>query len=58
MVLNMIPWVKDVNWGVLSSWAGAWLSLASAIGYFFAKDYRRALYFAFAFGITVVVIWK
>lgn len=27
-------------------------------GYFIARDYRRALYFAFAFAITVTVIWR
>ena len=31
--------------------------LASAIGYAAVKDWRRALYFFFAFAITVVVIW-
>lgn len=47
-----------LNWGQISAWTGAWLSLASAIGYAAAHDYRKALYFALAFAITVVVIWR
>ena len=50
--------MSGVNWGQLGAWAGAFLSLFSAIGYAFQRDWRHALYFAFAFGITVVVIWK
>jgi hypothetical protein len=47
-----------VNWGLVASWGGVVFSLASAIGYACVKDYRRALYFFFAFCITVVVIWR
>jgi hypothetical protein len=47
-----------LNWGQVGAWAGAFLSLGSAVGYTAAHDYRKALYFAFAFGITVVVIWR
>jgi hypothetical protein len=50
--------LSGVNWGNVVAWAGAFLSLGSAIGYAFAKDYRRALYFAFAFAITITVIWR
>ena len=41
-----------------SAWAGAGLALTSAIGYAFAKDWRRALYFFFGACITVVAMWK
>ena len=47
-----------VNWGEVSAWAGAALCLASAIGYAAAHDLRRALYYLFAFAITVTVIWR
>lgn len=47
-----------MNIGQISAWAGALLSLASAVGYLCAKDYRRALYFLFVFAITVTVIYK
>jgi hypothetical protein len=50
--------LHGVNWGNVGAWAGAFLSLGSAVGYLIAKDYRRALYFLFAFGITLVVIWR
>ena len=50
--------MSGVNWGVVGGWAGALLSLGSAIGYAFQRDWRHALYFAFAFAITVVVIWR
>jgi len=47
-----------VNWGQISGWAGALLSLASAIGYAYAHDWRRALYFFFAFCITATVVYQ
>lgn len=47
-----------INWGVVGGWAGALLSLASAVGYAFQRDWRNALYFGFACAITVVVIWR
>lgn len=50
--------LNGVNWGVVGGWAGAVLSLISAIGYAYAKDWRHALYFFFAFCITVCVIWR
>ena len=31
-----------VNWGDVGAWAGAMLSLGSAIGYAVAHDYRKA----------------
>jgi nitrate/nitrite transporter NarK len=50
--------LSGVNWGQAGAWAGAFLSLGSAFGYALAKDYRRALYFFFAFCITCVVIYR
>jgi hypothetical protein len=47
-----------MNWGQLGAWAGALLSLSSSIGYLFAGDIRRTLYFFFGFCITAVVAWK
>jgi hypothetical protein len=47
-----------VNLGAMAAWAGVALNLASAIGYLIVRDYRRALYFFFAFCITATVIWK
>lgn len=47
-----------MNWGTVIAWGGAFWSLAAAVGYAFAKDWRHALYFLFAFCITVVVIWR
>ena len=47
-----------VNWGQIIAWAGVTLSVGAAIGYACVKDYRRALYFFFAFCITVVVCWR
>jgi len=47
-----------INWGEIMAWAGALLCFGSAIGYAVAHDYRRALYYTFAFAITVVVIWR
>jgi hypothetical protein len=47
-----------MNYGAIGAWAGAVLSLVSAVGYFAAHDYRRALYFFFAFAITLTVIWR
>jgi hypothetical protein len=47
-----------INWGQVIAWAGALLSLGAAIGYAVAKDWRHALYFFFAFCITVCVIWR
>ena len=45
-----------INWGEVGAWAGAGLCIASAVGYAFAHDYRRALYYAFAFAITLTVV--
>ena len=47
-----------MNWGARISWASVVLCLASSVGYWVAKDYRRALYYFFAACITVVVIWQ
>ena len=50
--------LNGINWGLVTSWGGVFFSIASAIGYAFAKDTRHALYFAFAAAITIVVIWR
>lgn len=50
--------LHGVNWGVVIGWSGVIQSAGAAIGYAFAKDFRHALYFAFAAGITVCVIWR
>lgn len=47
-----------MNYGYAISWLGAALSLGAAIGYACAHDWRKALYFFFAFCITATVIWK
>jgi hypothetical protein len=49
--------VSQWNWGTIIGWAGAVQCLAAAIGYGFAKDTRRMLYYVCAGLITVVVIW-
>ena len=50
--------LPHLNWGEIGAWAGAGLCVVSAVGYAVAHDYRRALYYAFACAITVVVIWR
>lgn len=47
----------SVNLGEVGAWAGIALGVVSAIGYAFAHDYRRALYFSFGVAITLTVIW-
>lgn len=47
-----------MNWGTLFGWGGALWSLAASIGYAFHKDLRQALYFFFAFCITITVVWR
>jgi hypothetical protein len=49
--------LHGVNWGQINAWAGIALSTGAAIGYACAKDWRNALYFAFAAMITTTVIW-
>ena len=46
-----------MNWGQIGGWAGALFALGTSVGYAYARDYRRALYFFFAFCITCCVIW-
>ena len=46
-----------MNWGTFFGWAGAILALTTSVGYLFHRDYRKALYFFFAFCITVVQVW-
>ncbi len=46
-----------MNWGTVIGWAGFGQCLAAAIGYGFARDLRRVLYYVFAAAITAVVIW-
>jgi hypothetical protein len=47
-----------MNWGAFFSWSGIALSALASIGYLFAGDVRRALYFACAAAITLTVVWK
>lgn len=47
-----------MNYGTVGGWAGAVLALATSVGYLFHKDYRQALYFFFAFCITLTIIWR
>jgi type IV secretory pathway VirB2 component (pilin) len=47
-----------VNWGNVAAYGGIAFGLATAIGYAFAHDWRRALYFFFGVCITLCVIWK
>lgn len=46
-----------MNWGQIGGWAGALFALGTSVGYAYARDYRRALYFFFAFCITLTVVW-
>jgi hypothetical protein len=47
-----------MNLGTVAGWGGAGFSALTSIGYFIAGDIRRGLYFAFAFAITLTVIWR
>ena len=47
-----------MNWGDIGAWSGVVLCVLSCIGYAFAHDTRRALYYFFAAAITITVIWK
>jgi hypothetical protein len=49
---------QGINWGDIGAWAGIALGVISAIGYAFAHDYRRALYFFFGVCITLCVVYK
>ena len=46
--------INETAWAIV---AGIALSTGAAIGYACAKDWRNALYFAFAAMITTTVIW-
>jgi hypothetical protein len=50
--------MHNLNWGQIVAVLGILLSVGVAIGYAVAKDWRHALYFAFAAAITICVIWK
>ena len=50
--------LHSLNYGQIIAWSGIALSIGAAIGYAFARDWRHALYFAFAASIAIVVIWK
>lgn len=50
--------MHNINWGLVASWGGVFFSFASAVGFAFAQDWRKATYFALAAAITIVVIWK
>lgn len=43
---------------LLSSYALLTLTALTAIGYGVQGDTRRCLYFVFAFGINLTVVWK
>ena len=47
-----------MNWGAIFAWAGIALSLGASIGYAFAHDWRRSLYYLFAALVTITVVWK
>lgn len=49
--------LNGVNWGNVASWGGIVFGICSAIGYAFAQDWRRMLYFFFAFCITMTICW-
>jgi hypothetical protein len=46
-----------MNWGTIIGWTGALQCIGAAIGYACVRDWRRSLYYIFAFGITVDIIW-
>lgn len=45
------------NWGKVLAWSGVIQSAGAAIGFAYAKDPRRALYFLFAAAITATQAW-
>jgi hypothetical protein len=44
------------NFGQISGWTMTLMCIATAIGYAFARDWRRTLYFLFAAAINATVI--
>lgn len=50
--------LHGVNWGFVGGWAGALLALGTSFGYLAMKDYRKALYFFFAFCINLTIVWR
>lgn len=57
------PWsflrrIAPMSPGPILAWCMALMSAGASIGYFYAGDIRRALYWLFALGITAVVTWE
>lgn len=46
-----------MNWGRIFGWALAGMTFACSVGYAFAHDWRRAIYFALCGAINVTVIY-
>ncbi len=46
-----------MNWGFYIGVFSVFQSVACAVGYAVVRDWRHALYFAFAAAITCTVIW-
>lgn len=46
-----------VNWGRNLGLCNSVMCVAIAVGYFFAKDYRRALYYTGVAFINIVLVW-
>lgn len=46
-----------VNWGRVLGLANSLMCVGVSVGYFFAKDYRRGLYYAGVAFINVVLVW-
>lgn len=53
----MKAWVVAQNWGLIIGWFGVVQCIACSVGFAFARDWRRALYYLFACAITLTVIW-
>lgn len=46
-----------MNYGKIIAWMGITLGAATSVGYGFAGDWRRCLYFFFGACITATVAW-
>lgn len=46
-----------MNWGDRIALVGILFGVATAVGYFFAGDWRRGLYFILGAAITTVATW-
>lgn len=47
-----------MNYGTIGAWLGIALGVISAIGYAFAHDWRRSIYFLLGAAISTTVAWK